>query len=387
VLLNLMPCVLPVLAIKLFALAQLAQRSRRVVLIHVLAYTAGIELTQLLLAGLVALLRAAGVAVGWGFQFQEPIFLAGISTLLVFFALNLFGVFEIQLASGRLADLGARATGARRSFFEGLLAVALATPCTAPFLGTAVGFAFAGSAPVIAAIFLAIGLGLALPFALVALAPGLVRRLPRSGAWMGELRHVLGFALLGTVAWLLWLLGRNAGADAVAALLFAFVALAFAVRLLGLAQSVQRVGASAAAALAALAFAVGGINVVGFEARRESAAGPALPARPFDAQQVRTVVDAGGRAFVYFTADWCLTCKVNERRVLAHPRLQAALASRGFEIFRADWTQRDDTIRSALAGFGRAGVPLYVLYHGPDRATVLPEILTLDGVISALDAG
>ena len=214
--LNLMPCVLPVLALKAFGLAELGGRSRREVAAHAFGYVAGIEVTLLALAALVIALRAAGTYVGWGFQFQEPRFALAISLVLVGFALNLFGVFEIG-APTSLAGVGEQASGWRRSFFDGLLAVVLATPCSAPFLGTAVGFAFAGSAFAIALIFAAIGLGLAAPIAAVALVPATARFMPRSGPWMAKLRSALGFALLASACWTLWIFGSSTGVDALAA--------------------------------------------------------------------------------------------------------------------------------------------------------------------------
>ncbi|HTO53579.1 MAG TPA: protein-disulfide reductase DsbD domain-containing protein, partial [Myxococcota bacterium] len=219
VILNAMPCVLPVLAIKVFGLAELARHGRGEILRHGLAYTIGVLASMAALAAIVVALRAAGTSVGWGFQFQEPLFVAAVAAVLVVFALSLFGVFEFSLDTSRIANAGAGATGARRSFFEGLLAVVLATPCTAPFVGTAVGFAFASSTATIFAIFLAIGFGLALPFLLVCAVPAWARLVPRSGPWTVQLRAALGFALLGTVVWLLWIVGRAAGPDAQAALL------------------------------------------------------------------------------------------------------------------------------------------------------------------------
>ncbi|GAG15138.1 unnamed protein product, partial [marine sediment metagenome] len=232
--LNLMPCVLPVLAIKVFHVAELAHRSRREVISHGAAYTVGVVASMLALAAVVVGLRSAGTAVGWGFQFQEPLFIAAMATLLVVFALNLFGVFEVTFQPG--AGLAAEATGLKRSFFEGLLAVILATPCTAPFLGTAVGFAFASSGPVIFAMFAAIGLGLAAPYAAITLVPAWGRLIPRPGAWMLQVRRALGFSLVATVVWLLWVLGRSVGVDVQAVVLGYLVAIAFLAWLFGVLQ-------------------------------------------------------------------------------------------------------------------------------------------------------
>ncbi|MFQ5416920.1 MAG: protein-disulfide reductase DsbD family protein [Myxococcota bacterium] len=326
--LNLMPCVLPVLAIKLVTLAELARRERGEVIAHTLAYTSGVLSTLLALGAVVAMLRAGGTAVGWGFQFQEPVFIAGIATVLVVFALNLFGVFEIQLGAGRLADLGSQATGARRSFFEGLLIVVLATPCSAPFLGTAVGFAFAGSAPVILAVFGAIGLGLAAPYVAIAFAPGWARWLPRSGGWMLHLRAGLGFVLLATAVWLLWIFGRNAGADGMAALLLFLVVVAAGVcGLVWLTPSDRpRVSRAARAALACSVL----IGLAGFEAAFDDPVpSPSVGDsnwEPYDRELVARRVSGGKPAFVAFTADWCITCKLNEHSVLANDVVQEEFA-------------------------------------------------------------
>ncbi|MFO0691389.1 MAG: thioredoxin family protein [Myxococcota bacterium] len=396
--LNGMPCVLPVLAIKVVSVADLAERDANEVRLHGLAYTAGVLGSMLALATLVVGLRGAGHAVGWGFQFQEPLFVAGIAALLVTFALNLFGVFEIELGQGRLATVGQDATGLSRSVFEGLLAVVLATPCTAPFLGTAVGFAFASSGLVIVSIFLAIGVGLASPFLLVSFFPALARFVPRSGPWMLKLRAGLGFCLLATVIWLLWIVGQSGGTDAVVALTAALLFLAFLLWTFGQLQPMRSVwlGRGSAVAITLLAFA--SFNLIDFERADASPSATGAEAaesglegdgfRPYDEAAVRERLAAGVPVFVVFTADWCITCKVNERTVLDRPAVREALARDGFALFRADWTRRDEGIRTKLAEFGRAGVPLYLVYDPaePDRPRVLSELLSQEAVLAALEA-
>ena len=385
--LNLMPCVLPVLALKAVAIAELAHRRRGEALAHGVAYLAGVLASMAALAAVVVALRAAGTAVGWGFQFQEPLFVATVASVLVVFAINLFGVFEIGVDTGRLAGFGAQAAGSRRSFFDGLLAVVLATPCSAPFLGTAVGFAFAGRAPVIFAVFLAIGVGLALPFTLVAAHPRLARWLPRSGPWMPKLRAGLGFALLATVVWLLWIVGRSAGADAMATLMSWLLALGFATWLFAALRGGSRRVLHAAGSLAVLILLVAGAGVV----KIDRAAAPLRPetsrsARPYQAAAIAEERRAGRPVFVYFTADWCLTCKLNERAVLEDAEVQGALARAGFAVFEADWTRRDESIRAELARFGRSGVPLYLLYPAAAGAPPLrlPELLSKGSFLEAL---
>ena len=389
--LNGMPCVLPVLAIKVVSIADMAERDSREVRMHGLAYTAGVLGSMLLLASLVLGLRFAGHSVGWGFQFQEPLFVAGIAALLVTFALNLFGVFEIELGQGRLAAVGQDSTGLSRSVFEGLLAVVLATPCTAPFLGTAVGFAFASSGYGILAIFVAIGVGLASPFLLVSFFPRLARFIPRSGPWMLKLRAGLGFCLLATVIWLLWIVGQSGGTDSVVALTAALLFLGFLLWSFGQMQPMRSpwLGRASAVAIAALAFT--SFNLIDFAPTVAASGDPnAQPAdgdfQPYSEAVVRAALAAGTPAFVVFTADWCITCKVNESRVLDRSAVHDALVRGGYARFRADWTRRDDGIRKKLAEFGRAGVPLYLVYDPatPDHPRVLSEVLTQDAVITAL---
>ena len=390
VILNAMPCVLPVLALKVFALADIGHQSRRETMAHALGYFAGIQVTMLLLAVVVVALRAAGTSVGWGFQFQEPRFALAMTLLLVGFALNLFGVFEIGTPSS-LAGMGQEATGAWRSFFDGLLAVVLATPCSAPFLGTAVGFAFAGSGASILAIFGTIGFGLAAPVCLVAVAPMTARYMPRSGAWMGTLRQGLGFTLLASAVWTLWIFGRTAGADALAGAVALCVALGLCAWLLGVYQAAddQRRGLVLAGIVAVTALFVGRPvwrEPVAMQPPSHAAVQDGW--RAFDKAAIADELRSGRPVFVDFTAAWCLTCAVNERTVIADRRVQDTFAQRGFALFRADWTLRDEGIRQELARFGRAGVPLYVVYHpdSPAQPRVLSELLTIESLLRALHA-
>ena len=389
--LNGMPCVLPVLALKVFALADIGRQSRRETVAHAAGYFAGVELTMLALALAVVALRSAGTYVGWGFQFQEPRFALGMTLLLVGFALNLFGVFEIGSPSS-LASVGQNATGVGRSFFDGLLAVVLATPCSAPFLGTAVGFAFAGSAAGIVGIFIAIGFGLAAPVCLVALSPVTARFVPRSGPWMGKLRTGLGFALLASAVWTLWIFGRTAGTDALAGALALCLGLGLAAWLYGLQQAADRSGrglALAAGVTLAALFASHPIWNARAASPEVSHSESASGWRAFDREAIAAELRGGRPVFVDFTAAWCLTCAVNERTVIADSHVQAELARGNFALFKADWTLRDEGIRQELARFGRAGVPLYVVYRpeAPAAPRVLSELLTIDALLDALQPG
>jgi thiol:disulfide interchange protein DsbD len=392
-LLNAMPCVLPVLAVKLFALVEGAGRSRRAALGSALAYLIGVVASLLALAALVLVLRAAGTAVGWGFQFQEPRYVAALAVLCFLLALDFFGVYAFAAAPGSLADIGSRASGPLRSLFDGLLVVVLATPCSAPFLGTALGFAFAGTPAQILAVFAAIGVGLALPFALAAALPGLVAFLPRPGPWMRGLRVLLGLALLATTAWLLWILGGSAGRPALALISIQLALLAAVAAVFGRAQRGGRVASARAALALGACLAVAGPALLPSELRSLAKPGVAASAksgaparRTFSRAAVVASVARGDPAFVIFTADWCLTCKLNERAVLADARVEAELAEKGFAVFVADWTRRDESIRAELARHGRAGVPLYLVYAAeqPDAPRLLSELLTVEGLLRVL---
>lgn len=390
--LNLMPCVLPVLAIKVFGIAERAHSDRRGLVMNGAAYMLGILCTMAALAAVVIGLRTFGTSVGWGFQFQEPLFVASISALLLAFALNLFGVFEIGAPGSSWLQPGGgnEPNRLRGSFFEGLLAVLLATPCTAPFLGTAVGFAFASPAPVILAIFLAIGVGLAAPFVAITLVPGWARLVPRSGPWMIQLRAVLGFALLATLVWLLWVVGRQVGTEGLSLLLAFLLVLAMGVWVYGARQKTSEDGRAPLAAavlvlltLAALVWLP--LEPVPLQSAPDDAATEGSADR-FDPNAVARELAAGRPAFVYFTADWCLTCKLNESTVLSQQRIQDEMERLNVASFKADWTLRDEGIRQELARYGRAGVPLYLLYdpRRPEQPDILPELLSVDRVLEAL---
>ena len=393
--LNLMPCVLPVLAIKVFGIADLARADRSHIVQHGLAYLAGVLASMAALASVVVALRAAGTAVGWGFQLQNPVFLAVVCTILVVFAMNLFGVFDITLqASGPALGSSTGPAPPSRSFFEGTLAVALATPCTAPFLGTAVGFAFASSGVVIFAVFASIGVGLAAPYVLVTLIPGWARFVPRPGAWMLRLREALGFSLLATVVWLAWVAGRSVGADGQGLLLAHLIAIAFLVWVFGALQAAARPIATRVAAVAVVGLAVVSITALPLEPSPPGVSPDAglssdgINWRPFDPSAVDHERAEGRPVFVGFTADWCITCKVNESVVLADEAVQEELERWNFATFKADWTLRDDAITQALARWGRAGVPMYLVYSADPgkQPEILPELLTLDATLEALRA-
>ena len=271
--LNLMPCVFPVLAIKVTSFTNVVHESKSTILSHGAAYTGGIVGSMLALGLVVVGLRTAGKQVGWGFQFQEPLFIVALCVILVLFALNLFGVFEVSVGATDLADKAEHAHGLRRSVMEGILAVVLATPCSAPFLGTAVGFALASSAATILAVFAMLGFGLAAPFVVLTLSPGWAKILPRPGTWMVVLKQLLGFALLGTVIWLFWILGQTVGVDGLVQLLIFLSVVALAAWFYGTIQYKYEGGAKIAmTSLALVALAATGFYVLDFENARASKA-------------------------------------------------------------------------------------------------------------------
>lgn len=384
VLLNLMPCVFPVLALKVFGFVSTSAH-RPTALRHSAAYAAGIVVSMLVLAGVVVAAKIGGEAVGWGFQFQEPGYLVALTLFVVLFALNLFGVFDVQTLP--LPSRGGSEVSVGRSFVDGGLAVVLATPCSAPFLGTAVGFALASSSPVIVATFVAVGLGLALPFVIACAIPAIGRRLPKPGPWMEHLERVLGFVLLATAVWLVWVFGRVAGVDGIAALLACAVSAALGVWIFG---RVQYEGGrhKAAGALAALTLAIAPLAVLTPWAFEAPTAQTAASARwqPWDDTRIAKEQAAGRVVFVDFTADWCITCKVNERVALSSDELWQMFAEKNVVAMKADWTKRDEKIRAALASFGRGGVPMYLVYPADGgEPELLPEVLTESLVRAAID--
>jgi thiol:disulfide interchange protein/DsbC/DsbD-like thiol-disulfide interchange protein len=383
--LNLMPCVFPVLSMKALALAQHARAERWPQRAHGLAYTAGVLASFAAIGALIAGLRVGGESLGWGFQFQSPLFTLLIAWLFFVIGLNLSGLFEI---GGRIAGVGAglaARTGYGGSFFTGVLATVVATPCTAPFMAAAVGFALAQPASLSVAVLLAMGLGLALPFLLLSFSPALLRVLPSPGTWMVRFRQMLAFPMYASAAWLVWVLAQQAGNDGVLYALCGMVLLGFAFWLW---QALREAGSAgwrvvAAGAMAAsLAGAIALAISIG-SAAPSYATSTAAPSADenwerFSRARLAELRAEGKPVFVNFTAAWCITCLANERVALSTDAVKRAFAERGVVYLKGDWTNRDPEITATLKEFGRAGVPLYLWYAGPaDRpATVLPQILT-----------
>ena len=381
--LNFMPCVFPVLAIKMLGFARHAGE-RRALRLHGLAYSAGVVLSFVALAGLLLGLRAAGEQLGWGFQLQSPGVVAALAALFTLLGLNLAGLFDFgHLLPSRLATAQARHPVAD-AFLSGVLAVAIASPCTAPFMGASMGVAVGLPTAQALAVFAVLGLGMALPFLLSSLVPAVVRWLPRPGPWMDVFRRCMAFPMFATVAWLVWVLGQQTGIDGAAALLLLLVALAAVVWALGLAGRTRWVMGSLA-----LLLAVGMLGLFGPAVLRPvEAATPVAAAgarwQPWAPAQVQQALAQGRPVFVDFTAAWCVTCQYNKRTALADKGVLADLEAKNVQLLTADWTRRDPAITAALRELGRSGVPVYVLYRQGSAPVVLSEILSVAELRAAI---
>ena len=391
--LNLMPCVFPVLSMKAAALAAHAHDGPAA-RAHGLAFLGGVVATFLGLASLLIAAQAAGAAVGWGFQLQSPAVVAGLSLLMLLLALNLSGVFEVGGALQGAAGRAQGPAGLAGSALTGALAVIVAAPCTAPFMAAALGFALTQPPALALLVFTGLGLGFGAPFAVLAFAPPLLRRLPSPGPWMDSLRRLLAFPLYGTAAWLAWVLALLAGDSALAALLAAGVFLALAAWLYGRAQTARSRGNRSLAFAAPAAIAGGAaVALLGFGLSASTPAGDpvasasaAVPFETFTPARLGELRAAGTPVLVNFTAAWCVTCQVNDRLALSTRAVADALARTGAVYMKADWTRRDPVIADALAEHGRAGVPLYLVYGSDGReAVILPQLLTEGEVVGALE--
>ena len=388
--LNLMPCVLPVLSVKAIALVAHAQTTAGAMRRHGLAYAAGVLVSFGALAGLLIALRAAGAEIGWGFQLQSPLVVGALAYLLFALGLSLSGMLTI---GERWTGLGHRLAGRPGyvgSFFTGALAAVAATPCTAPFMGVAVGYALSQPPLPALLVFEALGLGLALPFLALSLAPAWRRLLPRPGAWMEHLKQELAFPLYASVAWLVWVVSRQAGADAVALVLGGLLLIAFAAWLHGATRGTRSAGRRRAASAVALACVLGALALGPLVAASPAPPAAAAPAgaqsEPFTPARLAALRAQGTPVFVNFTAAWCITCLVNERVALHSPAVAEAFARRGVVYLKADWTSKSPEIAALLESFGRSGVPLYVVYgRAADPPRVLPQILSERTIIEAVE--
>ncbi len=388
--LNLMPCVFPVLAIKVVGFAQ-HTHDRRAHRLGGIAYTVGVVVSSLALGALMLGLRAAGEAVGWGFQLQSPAVVAGLAALFTIIGLNLAGVFEFgSMLPSSLASMQARHPVAD-SFLTGVLAVAVASPCTAPFMGASLGLTASLPAVQALSIFAALGLGLALPYLLASFVPAVARAMPRPGAWMDTLRRFMAFPMFATVVWLVWVLGQQSGINGAAALLALLVALAMVIWAVFSLQGRSRmvVAPIAVLALVVLSWSMAPrvtqmqAESVPLAAHGESGSSSA-PWRAWRSDLPDQLLAQGQPVFVDFTAAWCVTCQYNKTTTLADASVLDSFASKNVALLRADWTRRDPEITAALRGLGRSGVPVYVLYAPGKQPLVLTELLSKSEVLDAL---
>jgi thiol:disulfide interchange protein len=400
--LNLMPCVLPVISLKIFSFVKMAGESRWKVAKHGLLFTLGVLVSFWTLAGVLISLQAYGQMVGWGFQLQEPIFVALLAALLFVFGLSLFGLFEVgtmfsSWAGQKESDAKQGNGGAASAFMSGVLATAVATPCTGPFLGSALGFAMTLSAPLSLMIFTSIALGMSFPYLLISAYPPLIRFLPKPGKWMVTFKEFLGFCMIATTLWLVWVFGAQTGYDALFTLLSAFLILSVACWIYGKwASPMQKRPVRIAALTIALLIGVFGF----YEVVRSSAqdfpsdelvAMADVPSgernirnwEPFSKQRLEELKKQGKPVFIDFTAKWCLICQTNHK-VLENQEVADEMARRGVVKMLADWTKKNPEISEELRKFGRSSVPLYILYGTDGKTAILPQVLTPDTILDYL---
>jgi thiol:disulfide interchange protein/DsbC/DsbD-like thiol-disulfide interchange protein len=380
-LLNLMPCVFPVLAIKVVSFAQEKNQAAR--LAGGLAYTAGVLLSFLALGALLLGLRAAGEQLGWGFHLQNPAVVATLAVLFMLIGLNLAGLFEFgSILPSRLAGLQSR-NPTVNSFLTGVLATAIASPCTAPFMGASLGYALGLPALEALAIFAALGLGMALPYLAASAVPALARAMPRPGAWMLTFRQLMAFPMFATVAWLVWVLGQQSGINGVGALLALLVLLSLVLWSLTLHGRTRLVLAAFSIAVSAIALSAVGPHIIR-PMETSNAASASDRWQTWEPGRVEQLTAKGQNVFVDFTAAWCVTCQYNKKTTLAHASVLADMDAKQVVLLRADWTRRDPAVTAALAQLGRNGVPVYVIYKAGRAPVVLSEILSVSDVRAEL---
>ncbi|OOG44009.1 protein-disulfide reductase [Polaromonas sp. A23] len=379
--LNLMPCVFPVLAIKVMSFAK--EKSRAARLTGGLAYTAGVVLSFVALGTLLLVLRATGEQLGWGFHLQSPAVVAALAFLFTLIGLNLAGLFEFgSFLPGRVAGLQAK-NPTLNAFLTGVLATAIASPCTAPFMGASLGYAVSLPAFQALAVFAAIGVGMALPYLAASAVPAVARALPRPGAWMVTFRQLMAFPMFATVAWLVWVLGQQSGIDGAGALLALLVVMALVLWSLTLKGRSRTIAATLSIALGAFSIWAIGQNVI------KPVEPPAVASasgrwQAWEPGRVDQLTAQGQNVFVDFTAAWCVTCQYNKKTTLANAEVLADVDAKNVTLLRADWTRRDPAVTAALAQLGRNGVPVYVIYKSGRAPVVLSEILSVGDVRAEL---
>lgn len=366
--LNLMPCVFPVLSLKVMSLLHLSREGRKKVRRHALIYSLGVLVSFWILVGVLLILRNRGEQLGWGFQLQSPVFISILGSILFLFGLNLLGIFEWGTSFLGIGQSLTQKDGYAGAFFTGVLATVVATPCTAPLMGSAVGFALSQSNLTCFAIFTLLALGLAFPYLLISYFPECARLLPKPGAWMETLKQIMGFFVLATVVWLMWILGIQQGSQPLIFLLIGFLGIGVGAWMLGRWPS-QKV-LSRVSGLIIL------FSILGSTSRiQPKPSSSELNWEAFSPSRLEELRKSGTPVFIDFTAAWCITCQVNEKLVFHSTEVQSEFKKLGFVLMKADWTQQDPVISRTLNQFGRSGVPMYLLYGKDGVAHLLPEII------------
>ncbi len=392
IILNLMPCVLPVLSLKILGIVQQSGEDSKKRINHGIAFTLGVVSSFLILAGILLLLRAGGEQLGWGFQLQSPAFIILLTILLFLFGLSMFGVFEIGTSLTAVGQSSSNDTGFVGSFSSGILATVVATPCTAPFMGSALGFALSQPTVLALLIFAMLGLGMALPYLLLTTVPALVKYVPRPGAWMESFKQFMGFLLMATVLWLLWVFSLQVGAEGLLILLAAFIIVSIGGWIFGRWGNIAKPKPTRVKAMILTAlFIIGGV-VFAFKfidtnvTVNQSLEKGNIKWQKFTPDLLSNSLKEGKPVFIDFTAAWCLSCQVNEKVAFGSEDVQKAFKKLGVVMLKADWTNSDAMITKELAKFGRNSVPLYVLYSGKENEEpqILPEIITPGIVLDAL---
>ncbi|QCA06486.1 protein-disulfide reductase DsbD family protein [Pantoea vagans] len=392
IILNLMPCVFPVISLKALSLIR-HHESPSHARAEGLAFLLGVVVTMVALTAVLLLARAGGASVGWGFQLQSPLVIAALILVMLGSALNLLGLFEVGLSIQRVGEVGGDRGGLVGSALTGALAIIVATPCSAPFMASAVGYALTQPPLVSVVIFISLALGFAAPFTLISFFPVLARILPKPGAWMITLKQGMAFPMLGAVGWLIWVLERQAGSAALAAILACCLLFSFAAWLYGMAQKRRMMGQRHVVLHVATAFFLAlvvvpllNLNSFATAPAETEAASPAAAAVAWSPQNVDAIKGQGKPILVNFTASWCITCQVNDRTSLSTQAVKAAMARTSTIYMVADSTKYNPDVEQALSDFGRGGLPLYVVYPADGgKPVVLPQVLTPGIVISALD--